>query len=73
MQSSKFSAQSKELSGQPSCAPRKAVGSTMVHVDDKGIIDGLWKGEMKCIGPRAPDADLWIAIWEELSDTENIG
>ena len=39
---------------------------TMVHVDIKGIIDGLWKGEMKCIGPKAKDADLWIAIWEEL-------
>ena len=23
-------------------------------------------GEMKCIGPKAEDADLWILIWEEL-------
>ena len=44
---------------------RKAVGPTMVHVDNKGIIDG-WRGEMRCIGPRAKDADLWILIWEEL-------
>ena len=39
----------------------------MVHVDNKGIIDGLWKGEVKCIGPKAKDADWWIAILEELN------
>ena len=38
----------------------------MVHVDDKGITDGLWRGEARCIGPRAKDADLLIMIWEEL-------
>ena len=48
------------------CLFGKAIGPTMVHVDNKGIIDGLWKGEMRCIGPRANDADLWISIWEEL-------
>ena len=37
----------------------------MVHVDQKGLIDGLWRGEMRCIGPRAKDADLWILIWED--------
>ena len=31
------------------------------------IIDGLWKGERKCIDPKAGDADLWRKIWEELS------
>ena len=31
-----------------------------------GIIDGLWRGEGKCIDPKAGDADLWIKIWEEL-------
>ena len=50
------------------CLLRKAIGSTMVHVDNKGIIDGLWKREMTCIGPKAKDADLWIAIWEELNN-----
>ena len=30
----------------------------MVHVDNKGIIDGLWRGEMKWIGPKAKDADF---------------
>ena len=39
----------------------------MVHVDNQGIIDGLRKGERKCIGPNAKDADLWIAIGEELN------
>ena len=48
------------------CFLRKAVGPTL-HVGNKGIIDGLWKGEMKCIGPKAKYADLWIAIWEELN------
>ena len=39
----------------------------MVHVDGKGIIDGLWRGEIRCIGPKANDTDLWIAMWEELN------
>ena len=30
------------------------------------IIDGLRRGESKCIKPRAADADLWIKIWYEL-------
>ena len=37
-------------------------------VDNKGIIDGLRKGEKECIKPRAVDADLWIKIWEELRE-----
>ena len=44
----------------------RIVGPTTAHVDNKGIIDGLWRGEMKCIGSRAMDADLWIWIWEEV-------
>ena len=44
------------------CLLRKAIGPTVVHVDNKGIIDGLWRGEIKCIGPRAKDADLWMLI-----------
>ena len=38
----------------------------MVHVNNKGSTDGLWRGETKCIGPKAKDADSWILIWEEL-------
>ena len=38
----------------------------MVHVDNKGIIDVLWRGETKCMGPKAKDADLWVLIWEEV-------
>ena len=37
-----------------------------VHVDNKGIKAGPWRGERKCIGPKAGDADLWIKIWAEL-------
>ena len=32
---------------------RKVFGPTTVHVDNKGIIDGPWRGEMKCIDSRA--------------------
>ena len=48
------------------CLLRKAIGPTVVHVDNAGIIDGLWRGETRCIAPRAKDADLWILIWEEV-------
>ena len=37
-----------------------------VHVDSKGITDGPWRGERKCIDPKTGNADLWIEIWEEL-------
>ena len=39
------------------CLLRKKTG-TMVHVGNKGTIDGLWRGEMMCTGPEAKDADL---------------
>ena len=29
------------------CLLMKTVGPTMVHVDSKGITDGLWRGEMR--------------------------
>ena len=48
------------------CLFQKVIGPILVHVDSKGIIDGLWRGERKCIDPNAGDADLWIKIWEEL-------
>ena len=31
------------------CLFRKAVGPTMLHVDNKGIMDGLWRAEMRYI------------------------
>ena len=40
------------------CFLKKVVGLTEVHVDNKGIIDGLWRGEMKCNGANVWDADL---------------
>ena len=42
------------------CLLKRVIGPLRVHVDDNGIIDGLRKGEGKCIKPRAGDADLWI-------------
>ena len=48
------------------CLLKKVIGPIKVHVDNKGIIDGQWRGERKCIDPKAGDADLWIKIWEEL-------
>ena len=35
------------------CLLKKVIGTTKVHVDNKGISDGLWKGEMKCVGSIA--------------------
>ena len=42
------------------CLLKKVIGSINVHVDNKGIIDGLWRGERKCTNPKEGDADLWI-------------
>ena len=45
-----------ELGPMHGCTQRwKAIGLNMVHVGNKGITDGQWSGEMKCIGPRAKD------------------
>ena len=46
------------------CLLRKVIGPTKVHVDNKGTIDGLRKGEKECIKPRAVDADLFMKSWE---------
>ena len=43
------------------------------HGSSEGIIDGLWRGAMKCIGPTAQDADLWRLIWEEVHRTREEG
>ena len=48
-----------------SCAfSQKSWGPTTVHVDNYRIFDGLWRGEMRCIGQGR--RFLWILIWEEL-------
>ena len=36
---------------------KKVIGPIKVHVDNKE--KRLWNGEMKCIDPKAGDADLW--------------
>ena len=41
---------------------RKVSGPIKVHVDNKGIIDGLRQGERECFKPRAGDTDLCIKI-----------
>ena len=38
----------------------KIIRTMKVHVDNKGTIDGLWRGERKCMDPKAGDADLWV-------------
>ena len=53
-----------ELTAFP-CLLKKVIGPTKVCVDNKGIIDGLWRRDRKCSSPKAGDADLWIKIWEE--------
>ena len=47
---------------------RKVSGPIKVQVDNKGIIDGLRKGEKECIKPKAGHTNLWIKIWEELHE-----
>ena len=42
------------------------MGLVKVHVDSKGIIDALWRGERKCVDPKAGDTDLRIKMLEEL-------
>ena len=49
------------------CLLRKVCGPIKVHVDNKGIIDGLRKFEKVCIKPRTGDADL-RENWEELQE-----
>ena len=49
------------------CLLRKVSGPIKAHVDNKGIIDGLRKGEKECFKPRAGDADLW-KIREEIHE-----
>ena len=48
------------------CLLKRVIRLIKVDVDNKGIIDGLWRGERRCIDPKAGDADLWISSWEEL-------
>ena len=43
------------------CLLEKVIGSIKVHVDNKGVIDGLWRGERKCIGPKAGGADNFVS------------
>ena len=38
----------------------------LVSPYNRGIIDGLWRGRVKCFGPEATGADLWILIWKEV-------
>ena len=41
------------------CFLTKVIRSIKAHVESKGVIDGLWRGERKCIDPKVGDADLW--------------
>ena len=34
------------------CLLRRIIGPTTAHVDNKGTIAGLWRGEMQCIAPN---------------------
>ena len=44
---------------------KRVIGPIKVHVDNKGIMDGLWRGEREH-QTKAGDAEFWIKIWEEL-------
>ena len=49
-----------------------AVGPVTVHIDNKGIIDGLWRGERRCIDCEAEDADLLVKILEKLHSSRSM-
>ena len=38
-----------------------------MHVDNKGIIGVLWRGERKCLDPKGGDVDVRITNCEELN------
>ena len=48
------------------CLLKRVIEPIKVHVDKKGIFDGLWRGERQCIDSKAGDADLWRKMREEL-------
>ena len=48
------------------CLVRRVNGSTTAHVDNKNI-DGPWRGEARCVGPKAKDADMWSSRWDMLN------
>ena len=48
------------------CLLGQAIGPRMVHVENRGVIDGLWRGEMKCTGPKAKDADCGLQFGREI-------
>ena len=52
--------------------PQKVCGPIKVHVDNKGTIDGLRKGEKECIEPRA-EMQTCGKIWEELHELAKRG
>ena len=47
------------------CLLERVIGPFKVHVDNKGIIDGL-RREERMHQTKSWYADLWIKIWEEL-------
>ena len=42
------------------CLLKKIRGPHKVHVDNNEKTDPLWRGERKCIDPKAGDVDLWF-------------
>ena len=55
------------------CLVRKAVDPTVVHVDNKGIIDGLWREKRNALAQKRRMQDQRILIWEEVHDMKCIG
>ena len=40
------------------CLLKTVIGPIKVYVDNKLMIDAIWRGERKCSKPKAGDADL---------------
>ena len=42
------------------------VGPSTALLDNKGLIDVIWRGELKCIGSQVYDADLLVLNWKKV-------
>ena len=42
-----------------------------IHTDNLGILNGVHRGEKKCIGPKAKEADFWVKIWKEIEEVRD--
>ena len=65
-----------EIEVQPAflCLCKEIIGPTKVQLDNKGVTDGLLRGEMKCFGPKAGKMNCHgVERAMECCQRENVG